>query len=190
VSRRVERSGGDDEVEFVAAGRLGKASGISGRLRLSPSLASAESVLPGKDVLIGGDPVRGAIDRQGPKYRVESVTGTDGSLLVKLEGLEDRSVAESLTGSFIYIAVADLPRLSDEDYYLYRLCRMEARSESGDRIGRIKDVWEMPAHPVLVVESDSGREILIPFIRAFVREVDEEEGRVVLSGSPGLEDLS
>jgi 16S rRNA processing protein RimM len=63
---------------------------------------------------------------------------------------------------------------------------MTAQTEAGRRIGLIRDVLDLPGQPVLVVESDSGDEVLVPFLRQFIRSVDEDDGRVVVAEVNGL----
>ena len=59
----------------------------------------------------------------------------------------------------------------------------------GERIGRVDDVWMLPANRVLrVLTFDDEREILVPVIDGFVREVDRSAGRVVIEPVPGLLD--
>ncbi|MGH3838085.1 MAG: PRC-barrel domain-containing protein, partial [Pseudonocardiaceae bacterium] len=54
-------------------------------------------------------------------------------------------------------------------------------------LGTVREVVHAPASDLLVVETDRG-EVLVPFVRAIVPEVDLAGGRVVLDPPAGLLD--
>ena len=60
-------------------------------------------------------------------------------------------------------------------------------AESGREIGKVEDVLKMPANDVLVVRSGE-REVLLPVVKAVVKEVDPEAGRIVIVEMEGLLD--
>jgi 16S rRNA processing protein RimM len=179
-------SGEPGETNYVAAGRVVRAHGIRGKLRVVPDIDSPGEALTGREVYLyaGQEPDPG--DPEWRPCKVEAVKETAGSCLIKIEGLHDRNEAERFTGCFLFVEKSGLPALSEGRFYAWRLCDMEARTESGGTIGRIRDVLDLPAQPLLVIEADSGREVLVPFHREFVRSVDEESGLVFLADASGL----
>ncbi|MFC2076803.1 ribosome maturation factor RimM [candidate division KSB1 bacterium] len=174
----------------MAAGRIARAHGIGGRLRVRPSIDSPGETLPGKEVFVFNSPTPDPNHPDWRKYRIESASEVAGACLVKFVDLDDRTQAEALSGRFIFLGTAELPGLTADRFYVYRLCDMTAQTESGKRIGRIKDILDLPAQPVLVVESPDGDEVLVPFLRRFVRSVDEAEGRVIMAEIHELLELS
>jgi 16S rRNA processing protein RimM len=181
---------GTADINFVVAGRIARAHGIGGRLRVVPSVESPGEILPGKEVFVFDRPTADPGHPDWRKYRIESASDTVGACLIKFADLDNRTQAEALTGCFIFLATIELPGLSADRFYVYRLCNLTAETESGQRIGRIKDVLDLPAQPVLVVESATGDEVLVPFLHRFVRSVDEAGGRVILAEIHELLELS
>jgi 16S rRNA processing protein RimM len=59
--------------------------------------------------------------------------------------------------------------------------------ESGREIGKVEDVLKMPANDVLVVRS-GDREVLLPVVKAVIKEVDAESGRITIVEMEGLLD--
>mgnify|MGYP000582454619 CR=1 FL=1 len=57
--------------------------------------------------------------------------------------------------------------------------------ESGKEWGKVVDVLQLPAQDTLVVLYD-GKEVLVPFVRAYVPEVDIEAKRLTIINFAGL----
>ncbi len=81
-----------------------------------------------------------------------------------------------------------LETLPPGEHYWFELvgCRVEATS-SGE-IGTVKEIWETGAHDVLVIERPDGRQVLLPAVREFLREIDVAGRRLVIDEIPGLLD--
>ena len=58
--------------------------------------------------------------------------------------------------------------------------------ELGATLGTVKDVLHLPSQDTLVIDSD-GREILVPFVRAFVPTVDIEQKLITVSNIERLQ---
>jgi 16S rRNA processing protein RimM len=56
-------------------------------------------------------------------------------------------------------------------YYEYDLIGMQVKTELGEPLGTLEEVWELPANHVFVVRRQ-GREILIPATTDVVVSVD------------------
>jgi len=63
---------------------------------------------------------------------------------------------------------------------------LRAERPDGTLVGEVVDLMDMPAHDVLIVREPSGNRAMIPFVEAFVPEVDVEGGRVIVTPPYGL----
>jgi 16S rRNA processing protein RimM len=63
------------------------------------------------------------------------------------------------------------------------LIGLAVRTPDGRELGRVERLLETGANDVLVLRGE-GRERLVPFIEAVVREVDLEGGRLVADWDP------
>src|SRR5262249_15592110 len=100
--------------------------------------------------------------------------GPDATLLV-LAGVRSRAEADALRGATVRVHPTDLPLPVQGD-----LVGLEAYTPEGAPLGRVTAVWNTGPVPNLVVEDDSGHELLVPFVDDFVPEVDLEHGRLVV----------
>lgn len=104
------------------------------------------------------------------------------AVAVRLEGLETREAAQALTGAEVRVDRAELPEPEAGTYYWHDLIGLAASSREGQPLGRIDDIVEYPAHPVLVLAGE--RERLVPLVPERLVAVDLEQGRVTLDWHP------
>ena len=70
-------------------------------------------------------------------------------------------------------------------WYECDLIGMTVADETGHELGCLDTIWDLPAHPVLVVKQ-CGREVLIPAVKEFVRSIDVAQGRMTVRTIEGL----
>jgi len=109
--------------------------------------------------------------------------------VVFFDGVDDREGAESLVRAILWIDEdADAAVAEDDAWYDHQLVGLDVVRD-GARIGRVVRVDHLPAQDLLIISHDD-REVLVPFVKAIVPEVDIAAGRVVITPPPGLiEDL-
>jgi len=108
-------------------------------------------------------------------------------LIMAFENVTDRSAADKLVGATLTVPTSQLPERSNDDYFIGDLVGFGVYSEAGDRIGVVNDVWELPASDVLQVMHDD-REVLIPLVDEFVKQIFWEERRLKIFVMEGLLD--
>ena len=84
------------------------------------------------------------------------------SVIVRLEGIEDRDQAAMLVGSDIAVSREDLPEPEPGQYYFRDLEGMQVVDKHGTELGIVAYVMETGANDVLVTKGE--RERLIPFV--------------------------
>jgi 16S rRNA processing protein RimM len=111
---------------------------------------------------------------------IETVRGDDDFPIVAFEEISDRDKAEAFNGYLLEIRGGDLPELEEDEFYPFDLIGLEARDPSGSVLGRVTDALESPAHAILVVASEKGGEVLVPFVIAAVPTGAMAEGYLVI----------
>jgi 16S rRNA processing protein RimM len=101
-------------------------------------------------------------------------------VVVKLAGLDTRTVAEMLRGRYLEIADEEVHQLPAGSWYHHDLVGLEVATAAGRELGRLVQVLERPANDVWVAERD-GIQQLIPATRDAVLEVDLDGGRVTVA---------
>jgi 16S rRNA processing protein RimM len=166
------------ESDFVVIGLLRRAHGVRGDL----------SVQAVSDVPERFDSLERVLVRQGGSIRelaVESVRWKNRSLLLKFQGIDDRTAAEALKGAEIGVRKRDVHPVPDGTYYVFDLVGCKVIGKDDREIGRIDEVMKMPANDVFSVKTGSG-EVLIPVVADVVKEIDLERKVVRIEEIEGL----
>ena len=84
------------------------------------------------------------------------------SVILRLEGNDDREQAAALIGSEIAAIRSELPEPEDGHYYWSDLTGLLVVHRDGTELGKVEDMLETGAHDVMVVKGEQER--LIPFV--------------------------
>ncbi|MGN0734016.1 MAG: ribosome maturation factor RimM [Emergencia sp.] len=122
---------------------------------------------------------------ENTEYEIEKVRYQQEMVILKLAGVDNRNDAEAMKNKDVFITEEDLDELPDDTFYIRDLIGLQAVDDSG-RIGVVKDVLQPSAQDVYVIKTDSGRDILVPAVKEFVKEVSLEEGFIRLSLIEGM----
>ena len=101
------------------------------------------------------------------------------------EGVDDRTQAESLVKAILWVEDdSDSAPVEDNAWFDHQLVGLEVRRD-GEQIGTLTRVDHLPAQDLLAVETAQG-EVLLPFVTAFVPEVNTEDGYIAITPPGGL----
>jgi len=162
-------------------GRIIRPHGIRGELVVEPRTDSPE-------IRFAVDAVLLVTPRTGDQRRmtITAARPHTGRLLVFFDGVAGRDAAEELRGAELFADVADLPPTEDPDeFYDHELEGLAVRTVTGEQVGTLKEILHGPGGDLLVVDR-GGAEVLVPFVREIVTEVDPAAGSVVLDPPLGL----
>lgn len=183
---RGDGSGGDGGVpDLLVVGRIGKPQGIKGEVTVEVRTDDPDARFADGAVLLTDPPERGPLT-------VASSRSQNGRLMVAFTGVEDRNAAELLRDTLLQVDAASIPPPEDEDEFHDHVLRgMAALLPGGERLGAVVDVLHLPHGDVLVVaRADNGNEVLVPFVKAMVPEVDVAARTLVVDPPAGLLDLT
>ncbi|WP_411689806.1 ribosome maturation factor RimM [Acinetobacter pseudolwoffii] len=110
-------------------------------------------------------------------------------LVVSLKGVSDRTGADQLVGTNVWIAKSQLPQAGVDEYYwsdLKGLTVLGLNDEDQEvNLGQIFELFETGANDVMVVrataDSIDGEERMIPWHKDVVQRVDLEAGRIYVN---------
>ncbi|MBP0936571.1 MULTISPECIES: ribosome maturation factor RimM [Streptomyces] len=168
-------------MQLVVA-RIGRAHGIKGEVTVEVRTDEPELRL-GPGAVLETEPASA-----GP-LTIETGRVHSGRLLLRFEGVKDRTGAEALRNILLIAEVdpTELPEEEDE-YYDHQLMDLDVVLEDGTEIGRITEISHLPSQDLFIVERPDGTEVMIPFVEEIVAEIDLEEQRCVITPPPGLID--
>jgi 16S rRNA processing protein RimM len=171
----------------VVLGRVVGAHGIRGQIRARWLGEGPENLLAAKQVELADE--RGAEDPAPQAFEVEGGgRGRAGEVRLALRGVRRREAAEALRGRLILVAASELPAAPPGEAYWFQLIGCRVELPNGETVGRVREIWDTPAHDTLVVAGPDGRDRLIPATPAILRQLDVAAGRIVIEDVPGLTD--
>ncbi|MFE5026652.1 ribosome maturation factor RimM [Streptomyces sp. NPDC056656] len=168
-------------MQLVVA-RIGRAHGIKGEVTVEVRTDEPELRL-GPGAVLATDPAS-----TGP-LTIETGRVHSGRLLLRFEGVRDRTAAEALRNTLLIAEVdpEELPEDEDE-FYDHQLMDLDVVTTDGVEVGRITEISHLPSQDLFIVERPDGSEVMIPFVEEIVTEIDLEEQRAIIDPPPGLID--
>lgn len=163
--------------ELIIMGRIVAPYGIYGWVKIQPETEVLDGLLDYPVWWLGRE--EGVKKRPWQKFSVESAKVHTNSLLVKLQGINDRDAALALKGQHIAIPREELPELEDGEFYHADLIGLEVANLQQVAFGKIVDVIQTGANDVLVVR-ENEHERLIPFIDQVVLDVNLANKRMTV----------
>jgi len=176
--------------DALLVARIGKPHGLHGEVtvqlhtddpdaRFAPGAVLATQAAPGSGV---------------PRTLTVATTRVHrGIWLIGFEQIPDRTGAESLRGTQLFLDAADLTSEQDDDsegWYEDELVGLAVVATDGTVVGEVAGLETRAVQDLIVVRLAGGGEALVPFVEAIVPEVDVEGGRVVIDPPAGLLDLN
>jgi 16S rRNA processing protein RimM len=153
----------------IIVGRISGLFGVRGEVRVFDFSRRRGEIL-------GYDPW---LLRHEDGWREVSVRGGrshQDTVVVQLEGWQDREVARELIGTEIAVRPEQLAKLDNGEYYWHQLEGLAVVNVAGDDLGIVRCVMETGANDVLVVQGKKER--LIPYTPNTIVEVDLLAGRI------------
>src|SRR6478609_8319640 len=91
-----------------------------------------------------------------------------------------------MRGAKLFIETEDIgAEDDDEGWYEHELVGLEVRV-GGNVVGKVSALHTLPVQDLLVVTTDDGKEVLIPFVEQIVPEVNVAEKYVLVTPPAGL----
>ncbi len=164
--------------QYLDSGRIVGTHGIKGEVRIEPWADSPAFLAAFKTLYLD--------ERGETKLKVRSRPHKNITLC-KIEGVDTVEDAERLRGRIVYIDRNDV-RLEEGVHFVQDLLGLEARDlDTGEVYGKLTDVLRTGANDVYEITRD-GKKYLVPVIDEVVREINTEEGYVLLTPMKGIFD--
>ena len=150
--------------------------GLRGEVAIQNRSDNPDRWGPGGTVLLG----------DGRTLTIESSRSHGKRLLVKFEGIDDRTTAEALRGASLVVPESWVPALPAGEWWAYQLEGCAVETSSGRSLGVLTEIVANPANDIWIAVDPEGTETLIPVLADFLVEVDANARRIVVRDVPGV----
>jgi 16S rRNA processing protein RimM len=166
----------------VYLGRLVKAFGIRGSLKLDPAEDFWEGVLESKRLVLRTKAADGTEERA---VALSSSRPHGNGYVIDVDGVTDRNAAEDLVGSELFIDADTIDVELPDKSLPFQVIGAAVRTTDGKRLGEVTDVVFSPAHDVYEVRGTRGT-FMVPAVPAFVVSIDADKREITIKTIPGL----
>lgn len=159
--------------KFLETGKIVNTHGIRGEVKIQPWSNTPSFLCRFKVLYINEKP-----------YKVLSARVHKGCVVVSFDGISDFDSANALREKIVFIDRDDA-KLDRGEYFIQDLIDIDVIDfNTEESVGKIKDIINMPAQNIYVV--DAGREILVPAVPEFIREVNIDAGYIKINFIEGM----
>ena len=173
------RDSAEQPHDLVVLGRIGTAYGIKGWAKIHPFSHSPDALLHAKRWWIAPYIPEQSVDQaQWQAVSPSQLKPHADAWVAVCAEWSDRTQAERFKGWQIAIARADFPQTDEDEFYWIDLLGAQVINQDQVLLGEVVGFLESAAHTVLTVRGlnpsteQKSVEYLIPFVAAFVGEVD------------------
>lgn len=173
--------------DAIEVGRILDAWGVKGWFKVLPYSASPEALFSSKRwYLLPSE--KGAKAFTGPvRLAIKEAKEHSDSVVASAHEVPDRGAAEALRGARIFVARSSFPTPDPDEYYWVDLLGLEVVNREGVHLGTVNELLSTGPQTVLVIgyeQDGKPAERMIPFVAAFVDEVDQAARRIRVDWQP------
>lgn len=173
--------------DAVEVGRIADAWGVKGWFKVLPHSASPEALFASKHWYLlpserGAKNFAGTVELLVKEAKVHADT-----MVVNAHAVDDRTVAELLKGARIFVARSHFPSTGADEFYWVDLIGLQVVNREGLDLGRVQELLSTGPQTVLVIaglEAGKAVERMIPFVSAYVDDVDLPTQRITVDWQP------
>ncbi|WP_297163894.1 ribosome maturation factor RimM [Thermogemmatispora sp.] len=166
--------------EWASVGRVIAPFGLRGEVKVLP-LSDLPNRFAQLEAVYCGFPPR--------RHRIEHVRPyKSGLVLLKLQGFDSLTAAETLRNRELQIPLAELPPLPPDSYYQHDILNLRVFTLDGQEVGLITEIWLTGSNDVYAIRMPDGRQALIPAIKEVIKQIDLVRRTMYIDPLPGMLD--
>ena len=165
--------------QYLRVGVISSTHGLKGEVKVFPTTDDPERFRKLKKVYLD----------TGKDYMPLKVTGIKffkNQVILKFQEFQDINEIEKYRGKDLLIDREQAVPLAENENFIVDLIDRDVYDEEEKRLGTLTDVLPTGANDVYVVETDEGKEILLPAIPSCILDVDVEAAKMIVRIPEGL----
>ena len=167
--------------QLLRVGVISSTHGVRGEVKVYPTTDDVNRFKKLKKVIL--DTGREYLDLE-----IAGVKFFKNQVILKFKGIDNINDIEKYKGKDLLVNREDAVALEENENYVADLIDLKVVTDDGKVLGYLTEVMETGANDVYVVETEDGRELLLPAIRDCILDVDLDEEVMTVHILPGLFD--
>ena len=120
------------------------------------------------------------------EYEIEEVKYHKDMVLIKFKGVDTVEQAELLRNAYLTISRDSAEKLEEGRYYIVDMLGLEVYTDEQVLLGTLEDIFNTGSNDIYVVKDKQGKQILLPAIQDVIKQIDMENGKMIVHLLPGL----
>ena len=112
--------------------------------------------------------------------------------IVSFKEINDRNQAEKLKAHKVLVKVDDIPKLKKEEFHLTELINLKVKILNNNQlksIGKVINLDNEKNNLLVIKLLKNNKEVLVPFVKEIIPEIDIKNKFLIITPPPGLLDL-
>lgn len=164
---------------YLRVGVIASTHGLKGEVKVFPTTDDPERFRDLKQVFLD----------TGNEYKSLNVAGVKffkNQVILRFREFNDINEIEQYKGKDLLVTRDQAVPLKENENFITDLIDMEVYTDEDKHLGILTDVLQTGANDVYVVETDEGKEVLLPAIPSCILEVNVEAARMTVHILEGL----
>ena len=167
-------------MEYLTVGQIVRTVGLKGEVKIYPCTHFRDTRFKkGGHVFLLND--NNEIEKE-LTIKLRRINGDcDNLIFEEISSIEE---AEKINKKYLYVE-KNTEILSENEYFYVDLIGLNVKFDNGQSIGVVKAIEEYNSYATLRVKTDK-KDVLIPFVNAFIKSVSLEQKEIVINFIEGL----
>ena len=169
--------------DLLQVGVITTTHGVRGEVTVFPTTDDPARFKKLKNVILDTGKEKIDLEVAGVKFFKNMV-------ILKFKGIDDINDVEKYRKKSLYVTRENAVKLKKNEYFIADLIGLKVESDEGEDLGILSDVLQTGANDVYVLSKEGEDDILLPAIKECVKEVDIENGTILVHLLPGLREAN
>ena len=169
--------------DLLQVGVITTTHGVRGEVKVFPTTDDPARFKKLKNVILDTGKEKIDLEVAGVKFFKNMV-------ILKFKGIDDINDVEKYRKKSLYVTRENAVKLKKNEYFIADLIGLKVESDEGEDLGTLSDVLQTGANDVYVLSKEGEDDILLPAIKECVKEVDIENGVILVHLLPGLREAN
>lgn len=178
-----ELPGGEDLDTLITVARATKTRGLKGEL-VADLLTDFPERFETVSRLFGIGP-----KGQRQELELEDHWFQNDRVVLKFQGYDNIESAQALVGFSFALPEGERVELPDGEFYDWELAGCAVETGAGQAVGKVSKILRTGGVELLVVETETEHQLLIPMAESIIVSIDIEVKRILIDPPEGLLDL-
>lgn len=165
--------------DLLQVGAITQTHGVHGEVKVFPMTDDVNRFKKKKDYII--ETKKGNIE-----VKVTSAKFFKQFVILKFDGYDSIESVESYKGCGLFVTRKNAVSLAKDEFFIADLIDLKVIDEEEKPFGTVKDVLQTGANDVYVVETEDGKEVLLPAIKECILQIDMDSRVMKIHIMPGL----